>query len=166
MKTTSTILLVTSGIAIGLLSSCVAPYDSYGGGYGSTSVTTSTYQPGYRLSSLPSGYRSEVISGNNYYYHDGAYYRRDSDGYIVVDAPRTSRYYSDYDRRRSSSRTTEVYRDQRSGYRDQRGDSVRVITRLPDGYREVTHRGTRYYQAGDQYYQRQNDGYIVVSRPY
>ncbi len=158
MKTPSTLLFVTSGIALGMLSSCVAPYDSYGGGYGSTSVTTSSYQPGYRLSSLPSGYRSEMISGSNYYYHDGAYYRRDSNGYIVVDAPRSSRYYSDYDRRRSS-RTTVAYRDQRN-------DSVRVITRLPSGYRTVTHGGTRYYQAGDQYYQRQANGYIVVSRPY
>lgn len=172
MKTPSTILLVTSGLAIGMLSSCVVPYDSGSGGYGSTTVTTSSYQPGYRLNRLPSGYRSEVISGNNYYYHDGAYYRRDSNGYIVVDAPRTSRYYSDYDRRRSSNTTyrrsdgdrDDRYRDER--YRDQHNDSVRVITRLPSGYREVTYGGTRYYQAGDQFYRRQSDGYVIVSRPY
>ena len=160
MKPRSTILLVTSGLAIGMLSSCVVPYDS-GGVYGSATVTTTTYQPGYRITSLPRGYRSEVISGNSYYYHDGAYYRRDSNGYIIVDAPRTSRYYNDYERRRSSSnyRTTD-------GYRDQRHDSVRVITRLPSGYRVVNHGGTRYYQAGDQYYLRQADGYTIVSRPY
>jgi hypothetical protein len=163
MKTPSTILLVTSGLAIGMLTSCVVPYDS-SGGYGSATFTTSTYQPGYRLTSLPSGYRSEVIAGNNYYYHNGAYYRRDSNGYIVVDAPRTSRYYSDYDQRRGSNnyRTTDGYRD----HRDQRNDSVRVITRLPSGYRVVNHGGTEYYQAGDQFYRRQADGYMVVSSPY
>lgn len=161
MKTPSTILLVTSGFAIGLLSSCIAPYDSNGGAYGHSTITTSTYQPGYRLSSLPSGYRSENISGNDYYYHEGSYYRRDSNGYIVVEAPRTSRYYSDYDRRRSSG----SYRSS-DGYRDQRNDTVRVITRLPSGYRVVNHGGTQYYQSGDQYYRRQADGYIIVSRPY
>lgn len=82
MKTPSTILLVASGHAMGMLSSCVVPYDS-GAGYCSA-VTTTTYQPGCRTSRLPGGYRSEVISGNSCCCHDGVYCRRDSDGYIIV----------------------------------------------------------------------------------
>lgn len=151
MKPQSVLLPLASGLAIGMLSSCVVPYDSNVG----TSVTTTSYQPGYRINSLPSGYRSEVISGSDYYYHNGAYYRRESNGYVVVDAPRTSRYYSEYDRHRGSG-----------GYRDQRTDETRVITRLPSGYRVVNHGGSQYYQSGQNYYRRQGSGYIVVSRPY
>jgi hypothetical protein len=94
MKAQSISLLTASGLAIGMLTSCVVPYDSNG----ETSLTTTYYQPGYRINALPSGYRSEVISGSNYYYHNGAYYRPESNGYVVVEAPRTSRYYSEYDR--------------------------------------------------------------------
>jgi len=151
MKTPSVSLLLASGLAIGMLSSCVVPHDSHVG----TSITTTSYQPGYRINSLPSGYRSEVISGSNYYYHNGSYYRRQSNGYVVVDAPRTSRYYTEYDRHRTSG-----------SYRDQRTDNVRVITRLPSGYRVVNHGGSQYYQSGENYYRRQGSGYIVVSRPY
>ena len=158
MKTKSTILILASGLTIGMLSSCVSPYDSYGG----ASVTTTSYhQPGYRINSLPRGHRSEVISGSNYYYHDGAYYRRDSSGYVVVEAPRSSRYYSEYNRHRGSGN----YRTS-GNHRGQRHDSVRTINRLPTGYRTVNHGGTRYYTTGDTYYQRQGSSYIVVSRPY
>lgn len=163
MKRQITPLLLGSSLAIGMtLSSCVVPSD----GYGSSTTTVTTYQPGRKINSLPGGYRSETISGTTYYYHDGSYYRRQSDGYVVVEAPRSSRYYSDYERRYRSD-----YRDQRgSRYyrdsRDPRNESVRVVTRLPDGYRVVTRGGTQYYQAGDQYYRRDGDRYIVVSQPY
>jgi acyl-coenzyme A synthetase/AMP-(fatty) acid ligase len=129
------------GLCMGL-SSCVVPYDTYG----QSDVTVTTYRPGYQVTALPRGYRSEVISGTTYYYYDGHYYRRGSGGYVVVEAPRTSRYYADYGR----------YQQGRH----------QVITRLPGGYREVTYRGQRYYQVGDRYYRRQGDGYIIVSRPY
>jgi hypothetical protein len=157
MKTQSICLLIASGLTIGMLSSCVVPYDMHGG----ASVTTTSYQPGYRIHSLPGGYRSEVVSGNNYYYHNGTYYQRHSNGYVVVDAPRNSRYYTDYDRHRGGGHYSTT-----NTYRDHRNESVRVVTRLPSGYRVVNHGGSQYYQAGDNYYRRQGSGYIIVSRPY
>jgi hypothetical protein len=158
MKTQSASLLLASGLVLGILPSCVDTYASHG----QASVTTTSYhQPGYRINALPRGYRSEMISGSNYYYHNGAYYRRQSNGYVVVEAPRTSRYYSEYDRIRvgGNYRTSD-------NHRGQRNESVRVITRLPAGYRVVNHGGSQYYQAGGNYYRRQGSGYIIVSSPY
>ncbi len=163
MKTPRTPLLLATGLIVGLsLSSCVGTYDAYGP---PTTSTVTTYEPGYRLSTLPTGYRTERISGSTYYYHDGAYYRPGDSGYVVVEAPRTSRYYSDYDdyrRRTVTQRTTRRYDDGRGSTVGDR----RVITRLPSGYRTITHRGEQYYQHGDSYYQRQGNGYIIASRPY
>lgn len=91
-------ILTLTGAALCLsLASCVYPSDDgghHGGHVGSTTYTT--YQPGYRITSLPQGYRSESISGRDYYYHNGAYYQRNADGYVVTEAPRQSRYYSEY----------------------------------------------------------------------
>ena len=153
-------MFVMTGVAICMgLASCIVPYDSHGSGY------TTTYRPGYSVTSLPGGYRSEVISGSTYYYHDGYYYRRGSRGYVVVDAPRSSRYYEDYNRRQRSYQPSRDYWGT-SNRRDQRYDRDEVITRLPDGYREVKHRGKTYYEAGDRYYCRQGDRYVITSRPY
>ena len=102
-----------------------------------------------------------MISGSDYYYHNGAYYRRESNGFVVVDAPRTSRYYTEYDRYRGSQN----YRSSNT-YRDPRDANVGAVTRLPSGYRVVNHGGSQYYQAGENYYRRQGDGYIVVNPPY
>lgn len=89
-----TSIIAASGAALCLLlTSCIIPVEDTRG-----SRVYTTYEPGYRTTSLPSGYRTENISGRTYYYHDGSYYRRDSNGYIITDAPRESRYYSDYDR--------------------------------------------------------------------
>lgn len=140
---TQYVSLLASGFAAAMLSSCAPPPPET---HTETSVTTTSYQPGYRLTTLPSGYRSEVIAGNSYYYQNGAYYRRDANGYVVVDAPRTSRYYSEYDGQRHSG-------------------GVSVVTQLPTGYRVVRHGGNEYYQSGEIYYRRQGSGYIVVSRP-
>ena len=154
MKPSTTILLLAASLVLGTtLTSCVDPSDTSGA---TTTTTYSAYQPGYRTTSLPTGYRSEVISGSTYYYNDGHYYRSNSGGYVVVEAPRTSRYYTEYDTRR---RSTTTLRDSRSG-------EVSVIATLPTGYREIKHRGTPYYQSGNQYYRRQGDGYITVSSPY
>jgi hypothetical protein len=91
-------ILALTGAALCLtLASCVAPY---GDGYRGSTTTYTTYQPGYRTTSLPSGYRSETISGRNYYYHNGAYYQRNAGGYVVTQAPRQSRYYTEYTRYR------------------------------------------------------------------
>ncbi len=157
-------LAVAGAAACICLSSCVSPYDAYGGG--SSVTTTSYYQPGYRINSLPGGYRSENISGNTYYYQSGNYYRRTSNGYEVIDAPRSSRYYAEYGRtRQGGHRDSSQYRqDQdRNGQRYERGD---IITQLPRGYRVMNHDGREYYQSGERYYIRSNGGYSVVSRPY
>lgn len=149
-------LLATAAAAIGLsIASCTYPYEGshYGG---SASVTH--YQPGYRITSLPSGYRSETISGRNYYYHNGSYYQRNSGGYVVIDAPRQSRYYSDYSRSRQ---------DDRSGRRSsvtiyQPGYTTRS---LPSGYRTESISGRNYYYHNGSYYQRNAGGYVVTDAP-
>lgn len=155
-------MFVMTGVALCMgLVSCVVPYDSHGGG----SVSVTRYSPGYRINSLPGGYRSENISGSTYYYHDGYYYRPGSGGYVVVDAPRTSRYYDDYNRRQRTYQPDRNYQGS-SNRHDGRYDRGEVITRLPDGYRVVNHRGETYYQTGDRYYRRQGDTYVIASRPY
>lgn len=148
MKTSSTktLSLAYLGLAAGiLLSSCVDPYyidrrDSPRSG--------TAYRGDGQIRRLPPGYRTEVIDGNSYYQHNGTYYRRQSGGYVVVDAPRPR-----YDRSPS-------YRGRPQTYRET------SITRLPRGYREINYRGNRYYQVNDTYYQRRGSVYITVTRPY
>lgn len=151
-------ILALTGAALCLsLASCVAPYDD--GYHGGHSSTTTTYQPGYRTTSLPQGYRSETISGRNYYYHNGAYYQRNSGGYVVIDAPRESRYYSDYSRSRQTVRpdgrssTVTTYQP---GYR---------LSSLPSGYRSENLGGSTYYYHNGAYYQRNSGGYVVTEAP-
>jgi len=141
------LLLGLLGVAVAILfSSCVDPYVQ-NQGYAQQTVTT--YRTGYEVQSLPSGYRTEVIGGTQYYQHDGTYYRPRSGRYVVVEAPRSSRDgYS------------------RSDRYDNRGGQTTVIRELPSGYRTVTHRGTRYYQANDNYYQQQGTGYVIVRSPF
>lgn len=146
--------LALTGAALCLsLTSCVYPYDDGG----PSQVTY--YQPGYRTTSLPSGYLSENISGRDYYYHNGSYYQRNAGGYVVIDAPRQSRYYSDYSRSRqttrSDGRTTTVTTYQ-PGYR---------LNTLPSGYRSENLGGSTYYYHNGAYYQRDANGYIVTDAP-
>lgn len=153
-------IFVITGVALYMgLVSCIEPYDSNRHGH------TTAYRPGYRIDSLPSGYRSENISGSTYYYHDGCYYRPESGGYVVVDAPRNSRYYDDYSRRQHAHQPSRDYQDSPNRH-DGRYDRGEVITRLPDGYRVVNHRGETYYQVGDRYYRRQGETYVITTRPY
>jgi hypothetical protein len=156
-------MFVITGVALCMgLASCVVPYDSYGG----NTATVTTYRPGYRINSLPGGYRSETISGSTYYYHDGHYYRQASGGYVVVDAPRNSRYHDDYGRRQQIYQPDRLYRESPDRH-DGRYERGEVITRLPAGYRQVNHRGDTYYQVGDRYYRRQKDrSYVIVSNPF
>lgn len=155
-------VFVITGVALCMgLSSCVVPYDSQGDG----SVTISSYSPGYRVNSLPGGYRRETISGRNYYYHDGYYYRQGSGGYVIVDAPRNSRYIDDYSRRQRINQQNRNDRESSSRH-DQRYQHGEIITRLPDGHRVVNHRGVTYYEAGGRYYRRQGDSYVITTRPY
>jgi hypothetical protein len=152
------IIAVTGAVACFTLASCVDVYDDgHSGHLGGTSSYT-TYQPGYSLSSLPSGYRSETISGRNYYYHNGAYYQRNSSGYVVTEAPRQSRYYDEYNRSRQvvtpGGRTT--YTTYQPGYR---------TTSLPSGYRSENISGRDYYYHNGAYYLRDSRGYVVTEAP-
>ena len=165
MKKPSTSLVIGfCGIAIGaMLSSCVATYDDGMQG------PVSQYQSGYQLRTLPSGYRTETISGERYYSHNNTYYRPSSGGYVVVNSPRRydSRYDSRYQGRDAGydSRDTR-YDDRDPRYDGRRSQSETIITRLPSGYRTRTYNGTRYYEVNDQYYQQQGSGYTIVQRPY
>jgi hypothetical protein len=135
---------IALGVGI-LLSSCVDPY-YVEGRHSSQSITT--YRGDGQIRRLPPGYRTVVVDGDNYYQHNGTYYRRQSGGYVVVKAPRSS-----YDR-------SPGYRGRPQAYREN------SITRLPRGYREVNYRGNRYYQVNDVYYQRRGSVYVTVNRPY
>lgn len=137
------------------LASCVYPYDD--GRYGDPSTIT-TYQPGYRTTGLPQGYRRETISGRNYYYHDGSYYQLRSGSYVVIDAPPQSRYYAEYNRSRrvvqpERRATSAAYTP---GYR---------LDRLPSGYRSENLGGSTYYYHNGAYYQRHSGGYVVADAP-
>lgn len=149
MKKSAKKTLLAAGLGFGIsLSSCVAPYD------GVTTTSVTTYRPGYTVETLPGGYRSEVIAGTNYYYHDGAYFTRRGNSYVVVDAPRRSRYYDEYTRYRGRT------------YHNHRDGSSHVVSELPRGYTTVTYRGEPYYRYNDRYYRRQGSGYVVVASPF
>ena len=136
--------------AILTLASCVQPY----GPPVATTTSVKSYSPGYSVRSLPNNYRSERIGGANYYYHNGAYYQRRSNDYVVVSAPRKSRYYNEYTNyRRTPARTVST-------------TSERRITRLPRGYETVQYRGEPYYRSQNNYYRRQGSGYITVANPF
>lgn len=143
---------------------CVDPYYSGGGAV----AVQPAYRPGYTITTLPSGYRSEVIAGSRYYRHNDIYYRSQGRGYVVVESPH--RRFSDRgpgsDRDRGPDRDRD--RDGRPNWNDPRPNvpGGPVVRRLPNGYKTVTHRGARYYRAGDVYYQSRGDGYIIVRSPY
>ena len=76
---------------------------------------------------------------------------------MVVESPRGSRdYTTQYENRRSD------------GYDRMPGETRRttVVRTLPSGAQIVTHRGSRYYRAGNDYYQPSGNGYVIVSSPY
>lgn len=151
MKNYTKTILLTASLGLGLsLSSCVAPYE----GAATTSTSVTTYRPGYTVNTLPSGYRTESISGNSYYYHNGAYYQRRNNSYIVVDAPRTSRYYDEYTR--YGNTTVHNHQD----------GSSHVVNELPRGYSTVDYRGEPYYRYQNQYYRRQGSSYVTVANPF
>lgn len=151
------LLAVSAAAVCFTLASCADVYDDGRRGY-EGGASLSMYQPGYRITSLPSGYRSETISGRNYYYHNGAYYQRNSNGYVVTEAPRQSRYYDEYSRSRQivtpGGRTT--YTTYQPGYR---------TTSLPSGYRSEKISGRDYYYHNGSYYLRDSRGYIVTEAP-
>jgi len=137
MKTSFTkpALLGGLGFAIAtMLPSCVDPYYSQ---HQTPPPRDTGYSAGYEVRSLPRGYRTEVVDGTQYYNYNGTYYRPHSGRYVVVEAPR--------------------------GYnRPQQRQEVVVLRELPRGYRVVNHRGTRYYQVHDTYYEQRDSGYVQV----
>ena len=149
--------LAAAGGALAL-SSCVDPY------YTGVTASTTTYQPGYRVTSLPRGYTTVTVSGTNYYRHNDTYYRPRGGGYVVVDRPQGIRGPNG-DRDRDGIRNRYDRRDDRRGY-NRGGYGSNYVEVLPRGYRTVTHRGTRYYQVGDRYYQPRNGGYVIVGSPF
>ena len=78
--------------------SCVAPSDAYYDAYG---TTTARYLPRHTVHGLPKGYHTEKIGDVTYYYDNGEYFRPHGARYVVVEAPRSSRYYDDYRRHHS-----------------------------------------------------------------
>lgn len=137
MKTTFTTPALFGGIGfaiVTLFSSCVDPYYSQNRG---PSHHVTDYRTGYEVRTLPSGYRTEVIDGTQYYSHNGTYYRSRSGRYTVVEPPH--RY------NRSPRYQEEV-----------------VVRQLPRGYRVVNHHGVRYYKVHDTYYQQRGSGYVQV----
>ena len=127
------IIGLASAITLLTSTSCVDPY---GPSQTSASVTT-TYSTGSEIRTLPRGYRTEVISGRQYYIHNDTYYQPRSGRYVIVESPR----------RQAASR--EVY-----------------IDRLPAGYKMVRRDGRRYYQVNNTYYQQRGNRYVVVSQPF
>lgn len=146
-------------LGLGLISCVGTAYDA------NDSAGTNYHSTGYQISSLPSGYRTENISGNDYYYHDGYYYQPSSTGYSVVSAPSSSRYYDDYSRARQNY-TTRAHTVGSQNLGAQQHNNTQVISRLPSGYREVDYRGNTYYRAGDSYYKQQSNGYVIVRNPF
>lgn len=167
---TSTILLSLAAAGAGvLLTSCADPY--YTGATATTTVTT--HRPGYVVHTLPPGYRTQVISGTQYYSHNNVYYRPQGREYVVVDAPHRQGRDRDRDHRNDRGwdgrpdRGPDRDRYDRDHDRGGRGNrDVTVIRELPRGYKVINRSGQRYYQAGNVYYQSRGDGYIVVRSPY
>lgn len=158
----SAVLMCAASLAF-CLNSCIIPFDDHAPNTGSYSG----YQNGYQISTLPYGYRREILSGNTYYYHDGYYYRRSSNGYVVTDAPQSSRYYGEYERlRQSRYTTTSPYGERRDRYDRQTYERRESVSQLPSGYRVVEYGGRRYYKYGESYYVREDGRYYMVARPY
>ncbi|WP_035608728.1 hypothetical protein [Haloferula sp. BvORR071] len=158
------IALLTLGTATALLSSCVETYTPASGAV----VTATTYQPGYVVHTLPTGYRTEVVSGTRYYSHDNVYYRPQGSSYVVVKPPHPGDAGWDGKPRGYDNDWDGVDRDGDGRDRDdfQHEGHVTVIRTLPSGYVVVNRGGQRYYRAGNVYYQARSGGYVVVERPF
>lgn len=158
----STVQIGVASLAL-CLTSCMLPFEDYG----SNTRSHGGYQNGFRVNTLPSGYRREMLSGNTYYYHDGYYYRPSSNGYVVTEAPRSSRYYDEYERARQSRYTrSNSYGSRHDRHDRQTHERRESVSQLPSGYRMVEYRGNKYYKYADRYYVREDGRYYIVARPY
>lgn len=159
MKSIQSALVLKSAAALAVavaLSSCADPYASFDNGPPIRDVPS--YRPGYRLTKLPPGYRTETIGGSRYYTHNGTYYRSEGRGYVAVDPPRRPSYGGpDRDRDRDRDRPS---------YGRPPGRNDGYIDRLPPGYHTEQRGKDRYYRVGGTYYKQQGRGYQVVQRPF
>ena len=154
MKITHYLILASSLFIGGALTSCVGPYD-----VSASAGTYSNYRPGYVTTRLPSGYRTENYGGTRYFHHNNVYYKRQGSRYVVVERPRQA---VPTRRDRDGDGIRNKY-DRRPNRPDR---NVKVIRRLPNGYREMSHRGKRYYKSGNVYYQSRGNGYVIVPSPF
>lgn len=108
------------------------------------STTVSTFEPGYVTQSLPTGYATRTVSGNQYYVADDVYYSRGPSGYTVVDRPNVVGGAS----------------------RNPAGPGPSYVSTLPVGYTTRAYRGQDYYYSNGQYYRQDPRGYLSVDAPY
>lgn len=133
MKTPAKQTLWFTGIGLAiwfLLPGCVVPYDYDDDEIISHSVTT-TYSPGYVTSTLPRGYRTEIIGGTPYYVSGSTYYRPYSTpgSFVVVEPPRTSSFIIEelppgY---RTIRYGGSVYYQHRNSFYQRRGDGYVIV---------------------------------------
>jgi len=101
-----------------------------------------SYGKSHGLAKLPHGYKSFSHSGIIYYSNGSNFYRRSNGRYI-----RSSRPH---------------------GYKGSFGrsyNSSRGLTKLPHGYRSISHRGKTYYSNGSNFYRKSNGYYIKSTTP-
>ena len=97
-------------------------------------------RPGNVVRQLPPGYRPVDVNGARYYEIGGVYFKPAPDGYMVVDAPW-----------RGSVVVTPAVGT--------------IAVSLPLGAVNVTLGGSVHYRAGNVFYRRAPQGYVVVERP-
>ena len=117
--------------------------------YYSPTLPVAAYSPGYSVSTLPQGYRTEVVRGTRYYIHENTYYRPRGNGYVVVEQPGRPRWVD-----RDGDGIADRY--------DRAYTPGRVVTTLPDGYTRVRRNGEYYYRYDDVWFDRRADGRYVV----
>ncbi|GAA5484273.1 DUF6515 family protein [Haloferula sargassicola] len=157
MKLKHAILTLAATGAALAFSSCVDPY------YGAAGATT--YQPGYVINTLPSGYNTVDIGGTTYYRHNNTYYRPRGNRYVVVEAPNRGGRGHDHHYGPDGDRDHDGI-DNWHDRRDNRHRGNNYVQTLPRGYRVINRGGTRYYVANDTYYVPRDNGYVIVANPF
>lgn len=107
MKIKSTIARLSLALAAIAVSGCVDPYYDDGPSH----VSVYRHNPGYYVTTLPSGYRTEIVGGVHYYRHHDDFYRPRGRGFVVVETPH---HRSERDRDRDHSDRTSSWNHRRS----------------------------------------------------
>jgi hypothetical protein len=176
-KTPSRRGFLIAGLAAG--AAACEPY-RYGGPWGPRPYAARPTDTGWRtvgtvVTSLPSGHTTIAVSGTNYYYNDGNFFRPDGRRYRVVRPP----YGAVVPRIPPASSRLTVRGDPfryyyGTYYRPHDGGRFRVappppgavVRYLPPGYKVRRIDGRRYYEYGGARYRRERrdgvDVYIAV----